>query len=812
MSDASGLLARFERLLPDTIRRRYLRKFLLVVVVVGLVVLGIGIFTQQTVSAELTENRNDQLQAATERTADNVQRWLEQKQGAADSLSKDPAIASGDSDSGMVNIALQRAKLNGGESLVAVHYVNVPKRLIRDSSVDGLENTSLESQNLRWGTTSSGDGLLGIDRDTAGTKEVYTVDNRSLIAFSSPTQSFMHGVVMAYDLDARSQQFQNVIEGGTTEVVSTSGSVMIPSNESQVFDQYPGGANATALQRGANTSGILNRGDELVAYAPVNGTDWVVVKSVPTANAYALKNTIQTHLIGLIGAALLGLVVLAVYVGRDVIPRIATVGEQASAIAEGDLDIAVQDEGRIDEIGQVRDAFRETTNYLRTVASQADALARQDFDDPALDERVPGELGASLETMQEDLQASIEEIESAREQAQASKQEAQAMAESLQQQADEFSTVMAEAADGDLTQRLDEDVDDDAMRAIAVAANEMLMELEQTLQEVRAFAEDVDASAEDVAASASEVRRVSEDVSESVQDIAEGADRQDETVQDATDELTDLSAAIEEVASSAEGVAQKSRQAADLGETASELGSDALGEMDAVESQAETTITEVERLESAMEEIGEIAGLIDDIADQTNMLALNASIEAARAGEAGEGFAVVADEIKGLAQETAEATQDIEQRIQEVQETTDHVVGDMHEMGESVTDGIDAVEDAVQLLEQLVEQVEDADTGVQSINDATDDQADSTEQVVAMMDDVGSISEQTAQEAESVSAAAEEQTASITEVSEQIQALADRSSGLRDAVEQFTLEASGPESGPETSETQDTAADGGSQE
>ncbi|WP_181685498.1 methyl-accepting chemotaxis protein [Halorhabdus salina] len=774
--------------------------------------MSLGIVTQQTVSAELTENRNDQLRAATERTADNVQQWLEQKQGKTNSLSKVPAIASEETDAGMVNIALQRAKLNGEESLVAVHYIDIPKRQILDSTTGGLENTSLQSQNLRWGTTTGGEGLLGIDRDNAGTKEIYTADNRSLIAFSSPTRSFTHGVVMVYDLDARSEQFRNVIKGGTTEVVSTSGSVMIPANESQIFDQYPGGANATALQQGANTSGILNQGDELIAYAPVNGTDWVVIKSVPTSNAYALNNTIQTYLIGLIGTALLGLVVLAVYVGRDVIPRIATVGEQAASIAKGDLDISVKDEGRIDEIGQVRDAFRETTGYLRTVASQADALARQDFDDPALDERVPGDLGESLETMQDDLQESIEEIESAREQAQASKQEAEAMAQSLQRQADEFSTVMAEAADGDLTQRLDEDVDDDAMRAIAVGANEMLTELEQTLQEVRAFAADVDSSAEDVAASASEVRRVSEDVSESVQDIAEGADRQDETVQNATDELTDLSAAIEEVASSAEGVAQKSQQAADLGETASEFGSDALGEMDTVESQAETTIDEVERLESAMTEIGEIAGLIDDIADQTNMLALNASIEAARAGEAGEGFAVVADEIKGLAQETAEATQDIEQRIEEVQATTDHVVGDMHEMGESVTDGIDAVEDAVQLLEQLVEQVEDADTGIQSINDATDDQADSTEQVVAMMDDVGSISEQTAQEAESVSAAAEEQTASITEVSEQIQALADRSSGLRDAVEQFTLEASDPESDPGTSGKQDTAADGGGQD
>ncbi|WP_169051749.1 methyl-accepting chemotaxis protein [Halorhabdus amylolytica] len=782
-------------------------------VIVSILVLTLGVYTQMTVSAELTENRNEQLRAAAEMTADNVEQWLAQKSGQARSLSKNPSIADSDSTSQSVEIALQQENLSTSDSLLAIHYINPTTEKILQSTEKRFENASLKSRNLRWGTSSEGLGLKGIGRDNAGAMEVYTVDNESRIAFGRATQSFTRAVVMVYSLDARSEQFRNVIDNGTTEVVSTSGRVMIPSNESTALTKVDSEINATVLRRSDNiSSGIINRGDELLAFAAVKGTDWVALKHVPTANAYALKRTVQQHLIVLLGTALLGLGVLAAFVGRDVMPKIEAISEGAGKIASGNLDVEIDDEGRIDEVGQVRDAFRETTNYLRTVASQADALARQDFDDPALEEDVPGELGESLDTMRADLQESIEEIEAARERAQASRKEAEAMAQSLQRQANEFSKVMAETAEGDLTQRLDEDVDNDAMAEVATAANEMLAQLQTTLEDVRAFAEDVDSSAEDVAASANEVQRVSEDVSESVQEIAGGADRQDETVKNASEELTDLSAAIEEVASSADEVAQKSQRAADLGETGSEYGADALAEMDAVESQAETTIEEVERLESAMDEIGDIAGLIDEIADQTNMLALNASIEAARAGEAGEGFAVVADEIKQLAQETSDATGDIEARIAEVQDTTEHVVEDMYDVGDSVTEGIDAVEDAVSVLEDLVEQVEEANVGIQSINDATDDQASSTEEVVAMMDEVGSISEQTAREAESVSAAAEEQTASITEVSEQIQSLSDRSGELRDAVAQFQLDDIELHTGVDTANGQDAAADGGRQD
>lgn len=183
--------------------------------------------------------------------------------------------------------------------------------------------------------------------------------------------------------------------------------------------------------------------------------------------------------------------------------------------------------------------------------------------------------------------------------------------------------------------------------------------------------------------------------------------------------------------------------------------------------------------------------MIIERADQTNLLALNASNEATRAGEAGEGFAVVTNKIKGLTEEVADATTEIEQRNNATQATTTATVEGMEAMSERVEREPDTIEDAIEMFDEIANAVGEAESGIREICDATDDQATSSEEVVAMVDEVSSVSQQTVAEASNVSDATEEQTTSLSEVSENVQDLSQLSETLHHQVSMFDIRGDG---------------------
>lgn len=405
-------------------------------------------------------------------------------------------------------------------------------------------------------------------------------------------------------------------------------------------------------------------------------------------------------------------------------------------------------------------------------------------------------LAIQRQQAREKIQEKLDEVEEAKQLAENKQQEAARQKEEmtvlnnkLEATASEFQSAMVACADGDLTQRLDDSVDNDAMTSIARAFNDMIDDFEQTVLDIQSFADTVSSASADVADRSMEIKQTSTIVKQSVSDVATRAEEQDEQLQTVAGEVGDLSATVEEIASSSEEVAATASTAVNLGDTGREHANDATAEITAIKSQTNDVAEEITALNEQMDQIGEIADMIGDITEQTNILALNASIEAARADTNGDGFAIVANEVKGLAEEAADATDEIEQRIETAQAVTNETVASIEEMSGRVETGAETIDDTIGMFDNIAAAIEEAESGITEISNATDDQAASAEEIASMVDNVSKTSQSTARESTDVAEKTAAQVDSLDETTADVEELADMATELSEQVAVFTTTA-----------------------
>ncbi len=309
--------------------------------------------------------------------------------------------------------------------------------------------------------------------------------------------------------------------------------------------------------------------------------------------------------------------------------------------------------------------------------------------------------------------------------------------------------------DGDLTKRMDLNRSDEI--------GKLGSWFDTFLDKMHGIITDISGVTRQVAAASTEIAASSEE-------MAAGLGEQQNQTQQASAAVQQLTQSVAEVArqsTDASKAAEDSRSRATEGGT---VVQETVLEISAIASQVDESAQAVTELGRRSEEIGGIIAVINDIADQTNLLALNAAIEAARAGEHGRGFAVVADEVRKLAERTTQATEEVGNSIREIQNETAIAVERIESGSKRMNAGVELAQSAGSALEEIVNSSAQLLSQVQGIAAASEQQAQAAEEIARSIDQVNAVAMESSEGASQAAQAA----ADLSQGSEQMQQLVDR--------------------------------------
>jgi methyl-accepting chemotaxis protein len=347
----------------------------------------------------------------------------------------------------------------------------------------------------------------------------------------------------------------------------------------------------------------------------------------------------------------------------------------------------------------------------------------------------------------------------------------------------DFSTRLAKR---DLTGTIEIE-QDDIIGEFALNLGEAIGSLRNLIDKIQITSFQVNATTEQLAATSQQVNSSTQEVASTIQQIARGAQNQARTVEETihvVNEISEMANDVAERATRASETSQKAHAITQEGRASSEVIAQRMLE---IQESVDEAAGVIRGLGDRSMQIGLIVEVITNIADQTNMLALNAAIEASRAGEHGRGFAVVAEEVRGLAEGSRKAADQISRMVRDTENETSKVVKVMDGSKEKVMASIEVITETTGALRNIADIVEDMAGLVDNISSAAQKQKEEAGRVVKTTEDIAAIAEETAASTEEASAAAEEQTASMQEISASIHELAKMSEELNNFVSEFRI-------------------------
>ncbi|MFJ7732401.1 methyl-accepting chemotaxis protein [Lysinibacillus sp. NPDC097231] len=346
---------------------------------------------------------------------------------------------------------------------------------------------------------------------------------------------------------------------------------------------------------------------------------------------------------------------------------------------------------------------------------------------------------------------------------------------------------MSELADGNLQHQPLPVTHRDEIGNLMLSANELNDKLKQTISSIYTVSETVAASSEELAQSANEVQTGTEQITVTMQELASGTESQASTAGDLAESMTSFQRSIHETTQEGFELKEHSDHVQNLTTSGKGLMVQSTQQMAAINKIVLDSVKKVEGLNEQSTEISKLVSVIDDISNQTNLLALNAAIEAARAGEHGKGFAVVADEVRKLAEQVQFSVTDISTIVNRIQGETGNVTTALQSGYEEVKKGTVQLNQTNETFEQISKAVEDMIQNINVISGNLNRLAQNSESINASVDEMASISQESAAGVEQTTATVEETAATMEEISKSANQLAGMAEELNTQLQKFKI-------------------------